>query len=210
VPERVRSQHGDLSAEPISEELPAEFQSGTLRRRGLQALAALAALGALVLLAPGLADVRHRLESAAPGWIVVAVLLEALSFASYVVLFGPIFCTGLGWRRSWQIAGSELGVGALVPASGIAGLSLGAWVLYRGGMSADRIARRSVAFFLIKSSVNFFAVAVLGLLLWVGIAGPELSFWLTGLPALMATATIAAVCAIPRLGPGREAEETDG
>jgi len=34
---------------------------------------------------------------------------------------------------------------------------LGAWVLHRGGMDADRIARRSVAFFLIKSSVNFIA-----------------------------------------------------
>jgi uncharacterized membrane protein YbhN (UPF0104 family) len=200
VPEQVRSQHGELTAEPISEELPAEFQSGTLRRRGLQALAALAALGALVLLAPGLADVRHRLESAAPGWIVVAVMLEALSFASYVVLFGPIFCTGLGWRRSWQIAGSELGVGALVPASGIAGLSLGAWVLYRGGMSADRIARRSVAFFLIKSSVNFFAVAIIGALLATGVIGPDLPLWLTALPALAAGAAIVAVIVVARLG----------
>ena len=97
-----------------------------------------------------------------PGWLVLATLLEGLSFASYVVMFGPIFCTGLGWRRSWQIGGSELAMGSLVPASGAGGLALGAWVLHRGGMPGERIARRSVAFFLIKSGVNFLAVAVLG------------------------------------------------
>ena len=52
--------------------------------------------------------------------------------------------------------------GSIVPASGAGGLALGAWILRRGGMPAERIARRSVAFFLIKSSVNFVAVAVLG------------------------------------------------
>ena len=35
-------------------------------------------------------------------------------------------------------------------------------------MPAERIARRSVAFFLIKSSVNFVAVAVLGIAMWLG------------------------------------------
>ena len=38
-------------------------------------------------------------------------------------------------------------------------------------MPAERIARRSVAFFLIKSSVNFVAVAVLGTLMAVGSSG---------------------------------------
>ena len=53
-------------------------------------------------------------------------------------------------------------MGSLVPASGAGGLALGAWVLHRGGMGGERIARRSVAFFLIKSGVNFVAVAVIG------------------------------------------------
>ena len=92
----------------------------------------------------------------------LAVALEGLSFVSYLVMFGPIFCTGLTWRRSWQIGGSELAMGSLVPASGAGGLALGAWVLHRGGMGGERIARRSVAFFLIKSGVNFVAVAVIG------------------------------------------------
>ena len=106
---------------------------------------------AIALLAPGLGAVRDELASADSQWLALAVLLEGLSFASYVLMFGPIFCTGLPWRRSWQIGGSELAMGSLVPASGIGGLALGAWILQRGGMDGGQIARRSVAFFLIKS-----------------------------------------------------------
>ncbi len=94
-------------------------------------------------------------------------------------------------------------MGSLVPASGAGGLALGAWVLHRGGMDGQRIARRSVAFFLIKSGVNFLAVAVLGTVMALGLVGPQLSLWLTAFPAVMATLTIVAVAALPRLGPGR-------
>lgn len=76
-------------------------------------------------------------------WLVAAVLLEALSCGSYVLMFRGIFCSRMSWRASAQIGGAELGVGSLVPASGAAGLALGAWILHRGGMPADRIARRS-------------------------------------------------------------------
>src|SRR4051794_36092168 len=149
---------------PVSgiEDLPREFQPKTLRHRALQALLALAVLVGVVLFAPGLGEVRDRLADGSPGWLALAGALEALSFLAYVVMFGPVFCTGLGWRRSWEIGGSELAMGSLVPASGAGGLALGAWVLNRGGMGGERIARRSVAFFLIKSGVNFVAVALLG------------------------------------------------
>jgi uncharacterized membrane protein YbhN (UPF0104 family) len=187
---------------PPGEDLPQEFQSRNLRRRALQALAALGLLVAVFLLAPGLGDVRDLLVKASPGWLVLATVLEGLSFVSYVVMFGPIFCTGLTRRRSWQISGSELAMGSLVPASGAGGLALGAWVLHRGGMGGKRIARRSVAFFLIKSGVNFLAVAVLGGLLAVGLLGPDLALWMTALPAALAALSIAAVALLPRLGPG--------
>lgn len=148
--------------------------------------------------------VREIVVEASPGWLALAALFEGLSLASYVVMFGPIFCTGLSWRRCWQIGGASLAMGSLVPASGAAGLALGAWVLHRGGMSGERIARRSVAFFLIKSGVNFLAVAVLGTVMALGLVGPELSLWLTAVPAAGATLALGAVVAIPRLGPGRE------
>src|SRR4051795_7980406 len=191
---------------PPQEELPKEFQSRNLQKRALQAIVALAILVAIFVLAPGLGEVRDLLVKAKPGWIVLAVALEGLSFLSYLVMFGPIFCTGLTWNRSWQIGGSELAMGSLGPASGAGGLALGAWVLHRGGMGGERIARRSVAFFMIKSGVNFVAVAVLGAALAVGLLGPDLSLWLTALPAALAALAIGAVAVLPRFGPGDRAE----
>jgi uncharacterized membrane protein YbhN (UPF0104 family) len=189
---------------PSPDDLPGEFQTRSLRRRTLQAVAALSILVAIVVLAPGLGEVRERLSHADLGWLALATLFEALSFASYVLMFGPIFCAGLSRRRSWQIAGSELAMGSLVPASGAGGLALGAWILHRGGMDGARIARRSVAFFLIKSGVNFVAVVAVGTAMALGV-GPQLSLWLTAVPATLAALTLAAVVAIPRLGPGEAA-----
>jgi uncharacterized membrane protein YbhN (UPF0104 family) len=157
---------------------------------------------AVFLLAPGLGDVRDLLVKAKPGWLVLALALEGLSFLSYLFMFGPIFCTGLTWNRSWQIGGSELAMGSIVPASGAGGLALGAWVLHRGGMGGERIARRSVAFFIVKSGVNFVAVALLGFALAIGLLGPDLSLWLTALPAALAAAAIGLVAFLPRFGPG--------
>src|SRR3954468_17455782 len=191
--------------DPPQEQLPEEFQSRNLKKRALQALVALGALVAVFVLAPGLGEVRDLLVKAKPGWLVLAPALEGLSFLSYLVMFGPIFCTGLTWNRSWQIGGSELAMGSLVPACGAGGLALGAWVLHRGGMGGERIARRSVAFFMIKSGVNFVAVALLGFVLAIGLLGPDLSLWLTALPAVLATLAIAAVAVIPRIGPGERA-----
>lgn len=167
---------------------------------------AIALIILIALLAPGLGGVRNLLVDADPKWILLGIVFEALSFASYVVMFAPIFCRGMSWKRSWQIGGSELAMGSLVPASGAGGLALGAWVLHEGGMDADRIARRSVAFFLIKSSVNFVAVAVIGLLMFAGLFGSHESWGLTLVPALMSIATIALILAIPRFGPGANPE----
>jgi uncharacterized protein (TIRG00374 family) len=198
-----------LRAEPLAsrggaEALPDELAPRRLLRRLLQAGALLAAIVLVALLAPGLGEVRRRLGDADPGWVALAIAFEALSCLSYVLMFRPIFCRRMSWRTSGEIGFSELAAGSLVPASGAGGLALGAWILHRGGMPADHIARRSVAFFLIKSSVNFVAVAVLGTLMAVGLVGPHSSLLLTALPAALSVAVIALVLAIPRLGPGRD------
>lgn len=198
------------SAEALAPEQPVngrEFEPRRLLRRSIPVFVAIAIVIAIALLAPGLDEVRGLLDEAVPGWIALAVLFEALSFGSYIVMFAPIFCRGLSWRRSWQIGGSELAMGSLVPASGAGGLALGAWVLHEGGMGANRIARRSVAFFLIKSSVNFVAVAVIGLVMYLGVFGVDEPWTLTLLPACMSIAVIAAVITIPRFGPGTDPED---
>jgi Lysylphosphatidylglycerol synthase TM region len=149
-----------------------------------------------VAFAPGLSEVRARLEGAQRGWLAVGVVLELLSCPSYVLMFRPIFCPRMSWRTSYQLAMSELAVGSLVPASGAAGLAFGAWALRKGGTPAQDIARLTVAFFVLKSAVNFVAVAVVGLAMWLGV-GPDVSAALTLLPAALAAAAIAAVPVIP-------------
>ena len=181
--------------------MPREYQPRSLARRAAPVLALLVVLGLVVLLAPGLGEVRERLSGARPGWLALGVLLEGLSCGSYVLMFRPIFCRRMRWRTTLEIAWSELAMGSIVPASGAGGLALGAWILHQGGMPAEQIARRSVAFFLIKSSVNFVAVAVLGTLMALGL-GPDISLWLTAFPALLSVALIAFILWLPRLGQG--------
>src|SRR3712207_1088792 len=113
-------------------------------------------------------------------------------------MFRPIFCPHMSKRTARELAWSELGVGSVVPASGAAGLALGAWVLHQGGMPGEQIARRSVAFFLIKSSVNFFAVAIVGV---IAFFTTDLSPLLTILPAAMSIALIGVVLTLQRLEP---------
>jgi uncharacterized membrane protein YbhN (UPF0104 family) len=195
---------------PEAIDMPSEFQPRRLLRRSVPVFGALTILILIFLLAPGLGEVRERLGDADAAWLALAVVFEALSGVSYVLMFRPVFCTHMPWRTSWEISWSSLGVGSIVPASGAAGLALGAWILHEGGMPGEKIARRSVAFFLIKSSVNFVAVAVLGTLLAVGLVGPDLSLWLTAVPAAAAAVVIGIVIAVPRLGPGAPAPDDAG
>jgi uncharacterized membrane protein YbhN (UPF0104 family) len=187
--------------------MPREFDPRRLARRALQIAALLGVLILIVVLAPGLGEVRDKLAGAEPGWIALAVVLEALSGISYVLMFRPVFCRHMPWRTSTEIALSTLGMGSIVPASGAGGLALGAWILHEGGMPAERIARRSVAFFMIKSAVNFVAVAVIGTLMAVGLFGPHQSLLLTALPAAAAALVIGLVLLIPRLRVGDEPQE---
>jgi uncharacterized membrane protein YbhN (UPF0104 family) len=200
---------GHANVEQPQLELPEELSTPRLIRLALWVVVLLAVIGLIAALAPGLGDVRKLFANANAGWLMVALVLEALSGISYVAMFRPVFCASTSWRTSWEIGWSELAVGSLVPASGAGGLALGAWILNRAGMPADKIARRSVAFFLIKSSVNFVAVAVIGTLMAVGV-GPEKSLLLTALPAALSIVTIGVALLLPLLGHGPDAEPDDG
>jgi uncharacterized protein (TIRG00374 family) len=179
--------------------MPRELDLRRLARRVLQVVALLGLLVAVALLAPGLGEVRDRLGGARPGWLAAAVAFEVLSSVFYVLMFQPVFCSAMPWRSAVEIGLSEVGAGSIVPASGAGGVALGAWVLSRGGMPAERIARRSVAFLLLKSSVNFVAVIAGGILVFAGVLGPSQPATLTLIPAGLAVLTIVAVAFIPRL-----------
>jgi uncharacterized membrane protein YbhN (UPF0104 family) len=176
--------------------LPRGLDNRSLRGRALQIAVVLVIVGLVAAFASGLGEVRERIERAQPGWLGVAVVLELLSCLSYVLMIRPIFCARMPWRTSYQLGMAELAVGSLVPASGAAGLAFGAWALRKGAMPVRDIARRTVAFFVLKSAVNFVAVAVVGIAMWLGV-GPDVSPALTLLPSVLAIAAIAAVPVIP-------------
>jgi uncharacterized membrane protein YbhN (UPF0104 family) len=187
--------------------MPSELDTSSLIRRAAQAAALLAVLVLVALLAPGLGEVRDRLSGASPGWIALAIVFEVLSSLSYVVMFRPVFCSLMSWRSAAEVGLSEVGMGSIVPASGAGGVALGAWVLSRAGMRAETIARRSVAFLLLKSSVNFAAVVVVGVLAFAGVIGPPQSVWLTLVPAVLAAVAIGLVALIPRIPAGPAARD---
>src|SRR4051794_8624830 len=134
--------------------MPAEFHPARLRRQIAIVLGSLAILVLVALLAPGLGDVRAALEHAAPGWIVVAIALEVASCLSYVLMFRPVFCDRMPWRRSMQIGLAEVATGSIIPASGAGGLAPGAGGLPPRGGSAGRVARPPLAVFPIKNSLD--------------------------------------------------------
>lgn len=158
------------------------------------------ALGLAISSMPGLDELRSRLADAAPGWLVVALALEAASCLAFVAAFRGVFNRRLPWRFSYEVGMAAQGTNVLLPAGGASGLALGAWALRKTGMSTERLARRTIAFFLITSSVNFVTAAVAGAALTLGLlAGDGAAPALTAVPAALAAATIAGVHLLPRL-----------
>jgi uncharacterized membrane protein YbhN (UPF0104 family) len=90
------------------------------------------------------------------------------------------------------------GTNVLLPAGGASGLAVGAWALDRMGEPRDRIAHRSVALFLITSSVNFVAAVLAGAGLALGLLPGDASLALTAGPAALAAVSIAMVLTLPR------------
>ena len=172
------------------------------RRLALRLAVVAAVIGALALAVsslPGLGEVRDRLADASPLWLGVALALQAASCLAFVAALRGVFCRRLPWRLSYSVGMAAQGTNVLLPSGGAGGLALAAWALRRTGMPAERLARRTVAFYVLTSSVNFLTAVVAGSLLAVGIlSGGESLLWTAG-PAAAAVVTIAAVLALPRL-----------
>jgi len=152
--------------------MPSELDPRRVRRRLLEFAAFCVVVGVFLVTGPGLGELRRDVENASPGWLVVGVFLEVLSALSYVVTFRAVFCPRMRWRLSYQIGMAEQGANSVLSVSGAGGLALGAWALNRGGMSADEIGRKSVAFFFLTSLPNVAGVVVFAALYAVGVFSP--------------------------------------
>ena len=192
----VTTRAPEISREDLPE--PPELDRSHIRRRLLALGAVIVVVVAVITLVPGLAGLRSRFSHAHPGWLALGCLLKVLSGLSYVAVFRSVFCKRLSWRLSTEIGLSELGANAVVPTGGVGGLALGAWALRRAGMSTDRIARRSVAFFFLTSVPNVVGVIVLGLGMALGLLEGPTSLALTLLPGLIAAGAIVLTIAAGR------------
>ena len=178
--------------------------SGRDLRRGIVRLAAAAVVVVVLLLAlPGLGGVRSHLAHGAPGWLLLAAGFRVASALAFVVVFAAVVAPRLSRRLRYRVGMAEIGVNALVPAGGTAGLAVGGWALHRLGKPTDDVVKRSTTLFVFTSAFNVGAVAVLGWLGAIGVlsvAHGAAAMALTIVPAVVATALIAlALILAPRL-----------
>ncbi len=170
-------------------------QSRTLRNSVISLAVFFAIVIALLLGVPGLRSAGELITDASLEWIGLGIVLEVLSCLGYVVLFGLVFGM-LSRRLISRLSLSELAVNSVVSVSGLAGIALGAWVLRTKGISAERIAKRSVLIFVLTSAVNLAAVVLIGVPMWLGLLPGSRNPLLTILPAAAALATIVGTIAL--------------
>jgi uncharacterized membrane protein YbhN (UPF0104 family) len=162
------------------------------RRRVIAAvLFVLVAVGFFYYVLPqisGVGSTVHRIEGGNGWWIAAGAVLEALSFAAYVVLFKAVFVregepTRIGWRESYQITMAGVVATRLLATAGAGGVALTAWALRRSGMEARLVACRMVAFMVLLYVIYAGSLVLAGLGLGTGLFPGGGSFAITILPA---------------------------
>jgi uncharacterized membrane protein YbhN (UPF0104 family) len=131
-----------------------------------------------------------------PQWVLVAVLLEVLSSASYVVAFLQVF-ERAPLRIGARVALSEEAFGAAVSLGGVGSLAVGAWLMVERGAPAPRIAQRSAVLFLYTSAINVITLILAGLGLFLGLPGPR-NLLLGIVPAAVGALVLVLFLLLPR------------
>jgi uncharacterized membrane protein YbhN (UPF0104 family) len=146
---------------------------------------------ALIAALPGVGEIRDRLSSAEPIWLVAVAACAVVSMLGFVRTLWSAFDRVMPWRRALVLGLAEQGANVLLPAGGTGGPALGALVMTRLGVPAELAAGRHAALFLITSAVTFAALVVAGTLGTLGIANGDAPAWATLLPAVGAAIVIA-------------------
>ncbi|MDQ5807799.1 MAG: flippase-like domain-containing protein [Actinomycetota bacterium] len=188
-----------MGASPTSTHAAEGLDLRKAARRGAGFLAVLV-LGVVALQAlPGLGDVRERLTSAAPAWVVIAIVCELGSVASFPIALRGAFARIMPWRPAFALGLAEQGTNVLVPAGGTGGLAFGAVLLQRRGVPAAFAATRTVVLFLATSLMTFLAVIGAGVTIGLGADGDEVPAWAGFLLALAAATFLGFVALIGRV-----------
>jgi uncharacterized membrane protein YbhN (UPF0104 family) len=176
-----------------------EAERQTLRlRNGIVSVALLVVLLVSVALAvPALGGVTEAALDAAPGWLLLAVLLEIASCLSYVALVRLVLPNGPARQVRW-LAWAEMAFGVLLPVGGAGGLALGAWAMRAWGLGWSRIANRSAVMLLLTGAVNAIMLAVAGIGVAAGLSSGSGGILLGVAPAVVALAILVFFWLLPR------------
>jgi uncharacterized membrane protein YbhN (UPF0104 family) len=143
----------------------------------------------------GLDETWGRLSGGDPWWLGAAALLEAGSYAGYVVLFRGIFVrpgSPLRWRDCYLITMAGVAATRLLAAGGAGGVALTGWALARSGMDRRELAAGLTTFLVALYSVFMAALVLGGLGLRSGVLAGPAPFGLTVVPAAFGAGVIAA------------------
>jgi uncharacterized membrane protein YbhN (UPF0104 family) len=184
----------------IQPSLPEQVTASKARRSLRNGFITLVLAGALVagllLAVPGLKGVATTVSHMKAQWVVVAVLLEVLSCASYVVVFLQVF-ERAPLRVGARVALTEEAFGAAVSLGGVGSLAVGAWLMVERGAPAPRIAQRSAVLFLYTSAINVVTLILAGVGLFLGLPGPG-SPLLSIVPAAVGALVLVLFLLLPR------------
>jgi uncharacterized membrane protein YbhN (UPF0104 family) len=178
---------------------PGQLNSNHLVRRLLMLVVLLAIVAILVVSLPGLGALRHRFGQVDWRLLVVIALLKLCSCLSNIVAFRDVFCRSMSWRFSYQLGMAEQATNVLLPTGGAGGLALGAWAFHQEGMPADKIARRSVCFFVLTSLPNFGVAMVLAPFLLSGLFHGTIPTVPTVIFGILAWTVAGVIVLLPRI-----------
>jgi uncharacterized membrane protein YbhN (UPF0104 family) len=178
----------------------------TRRRLAAFGLFAAVSLGALYYVVPkvaGLDRTWDRLGDGDPWWLGAAVVLELLSFASYVLVFRFVFVrpgSRIGWLESYRITMAGLVATRLFAAAGAGGIVLTVWALRRSGMEREEVAARMTTFMVLLYGVYMAALVLFGIALATGLFEGDGGPGITIVPAIFAGVVIALALALALTG----------
>ena len=144
----------------------------------------------------GLSATLQRLRNGNPWWLGLAIPLEALSMAAYIVLFRGVFSPSdrrVGWTASYQITMAGGAAAKLFAAAGSGGVALTVWALRASGLASATVAQEMVCFEIVNYAVYMLALVICGFGLWIGLFAGSAPLWRTLVPALFGLVVISLV-----------------
>jgi len=157
---------------PQPEQVDAAKARRSLRNGFITLALALALAVGLLVAVPGLKGVATTVSNMKPEWVVIAVLLEILSCASYIVAFLQVFDRA-PLRLGARVALTEEAFGSAVSLGGAGSLAVGVWLMVERGAPLGRVVERSGVLFLYTSAINVITLILAGLGLFLGLPGPR-------------------------------------